>query len=334
MIDKQKRMSKGIFTDKTDDGGHKGARVSKDQGIPRENPLAASISRHVLDENPKTLIPSLSLHRRYEPMDIIELDMPPSICLIGQGVKNVTLGDEYCVYDTGHLLVTSVDLPITGGRVLEASPERPFLSLTLNLDLRLLSELILEAPPSARPSKGLRLGVAVTRLTPQLLGAFLRLLDLLDSPRDIPALAPLVTKEILYRLLMGKNGPQLRQIASMDGDIGGIVKVIGWLKKHFRERLLIGDITARFGISESSLYQHFKSITSLSPIQYQKRLRLVEAKRLILVGGLQVADAAFKVGYGSPSQFSRDYSKLFGLPPGQDLKRFRAQSEGLRSGTA
>jgi AraC-like DNA-binding protein len=285
------------------------------------NPLADAIAAHAISEDMReTAIPGLSVIHRSHPTEPSTNYMPPSLCLIGQGAKCVVLGDSSHIYDDRRYLVTSVDLPVTA-QVIKASPQKPYLGLTLTLDFTLIAGLMLETPPPA--PEPLNLGVTVSELVPPLMDAFVRLLGLLDSPGDIPALSPLILKEIYYRLLVGEQGSRLRQIVSGGNGGSRVFQVINWLKEHFREKFLVNDYASRFGMSPSSLYQHFKSLTALSPIQYQKKLRLIEARRLMLVDGLQIADAAFQVGYESPSQFTREYSRLFGAPPRDDLKFFK-----------
>jgi AraC-like DNA-binding protein len=188
----------------------------------------------------------------------------------------------------------------------------------------MLTELLLELPEPRTRGGGLSLCAAVLEFTDALQDAFARLVGLLAEPRDIPVLAPLCKKEILYRILSGPGGPLLRQAALLDGDLKGMGRAIDWLRRHYAEKLSVAAIAARFGMSESSFHQRFKGLTAYSPIQYQKRLRLLEARRLLLFGGISSADAAYRVGYESPSQFSREYSRLFGAPPREDLKALKA----------
>jgi AraC-like DNA-binding protein len=293
---------------------------SKTPSSPFSNLLAEKIAS-LIKGNPEieTSIPGLKLFSRDYLGEPSTLNFPPSMCLIGQGSKSVLLGDDFYIYDDQHYLLTSVDLPVTA-QVLKATPDKPYLGLTLALDLKLINEIILELPSNNLNSNASRLGVIVSNLDIHLLDAFVRLLDLLTVPNDIPALAPLILREIYYRLLTGEQGLRLRQIVSDDNRFGKIIQVINWLKEHFKEKFLVKNLAAKFGMSPSSFYGHFKAITALSPIQYQKKLRLIEAKRLILVEHLRVADAAFQVGYESPSQFSREYARLFGAPPREYLK--------------
>jgi AraC-like DNA-binding protein len=248
------------------------------------------------------------------------MSFPPSLCLIGQGVKSVLLGEDIHIYDDKHYLVSSVTLPVTA-QILKANPVKPYLGLNLALDYELITEIILEGSiPLTNDNP--KLAVAVGELTPTLLDAFLRLLDLLKTPADIPAISPLILKEIYYRLLTGKEGDVLRPNLQTGSRSSRIVELIDYMKENYKEKIVIDEFASKLGLSKSSLFQHFKALTALTPIQFQKRLRLIEARRLILVERLQVADAAFRVGYESPSQFSREYSRLFGATPREDLKTF------------
>jgi len=266
-----------------------------------------------------TSIKGLSLHRWETPTEPTSYMLAPSICLIGQGRKRLFLGEDVYVYDAKHFLITSVELPVTA-QIIEASQDKPYLGLTMELDLRMISQLMLENDmPSSRPGKD-RLGIAVSEVSTSLLDAFNRLLDLLGTPEDIPALAPLVQQEIFYRLLMSGQGPRLQQITSSGNHGYQIARVIDWLKENFSQPVKIDDLAGKAGLSVSAFHNHFRSITAMSPLQFQKKMRLNEARRLMLAEHLDASRAAFEVGYESPSQFSREYSRLFGAPPMQDIK--------------
>ena len=266
-----------------------------------------------------TSVHGLSLHRWETPTDPTSYMLAPSICLIGQGRKRLFLGEDSYVYDANKFLITSVELPVTA-QILEASREKPYLGLTMELDLRLIAQLILDNDmPSARSSKD-RLGISVGEVSAPLLDAFNRLLDLLEHPNDIPALAPLVQQEIFYRLLMGEQGPRLRQITSAGNHGYQIARAIDWLKENFNKPIKIEELAGKVGLSVSAFHNHFRAMTALSPLQFQKKMRLNEARRLMLAEHLDASRAAFEVGYESPSQFSREYSRLFGAPPMKDIK--------------
>ena len=281
-----------------------------------------------------TAIPGLILARRDEPSQPTSIMYEPRICVIAQGAKRLQLGDDAYVYDAHHFLLTSVDLP-TFVQVIKASPEKPYLGLVLRLDQREISQLMVDSnlpPPRAQQSSR---GMATGEVTLPLLTAFQRLIDLLDEPKDIPILAPIVQREISYRLLVGDQGARLRQMASAGSQSNQIARAIDWLKGNFMRPLRIDDFAARVNMSTSTFRHHFRQVTAMSPLQYQKWLRLSEARRLMLTEHLDAATAAFNVGYESPSQFSREYSRLFGASPLRDIAKLRQMTndEGGRERT-
>jgi AraC-like DNA-binding protein len=269
-----------------------------------------------------TAIPGVSLSRREAPTQPTSYMYEPSLCVIAQGGKRVLLGDDTYVLDAHHFLITSVNLP-TVVQILHASREQPYLSLVLKLDQREMAQLMVDShlpPPPAQPSSR---GMATGAVTVPLLSACHRLLDLLAAPQDIPILAPLIQREILYRLLVGEQGTRLRQIASAGSQSHRIVQAIAWLKRYYTRPLRIEDLAAYVHMSPSTFHQHFRALTAMSPLQYQKWLRLHEARRLMLTERLDAATAAFQVGYESPSQFSREYRRVFGAPPLRDITSMR-----------
>ncbi|EGQ8105655.1 AraC family transcriptional regulator [Vibrio parahaemolyticus] len=250
----------------------------------------------------------------------------PSICLIAQGRKRVLLGEESFIYDANHFLISSVDLPIIAN-IIEASEEQPYLGLIMELDLTEISQLIVDSELAFTQSKEAQKGIAVGELSESLLDAFVRLAELLDEGQNIKILAPIIKREIFYRLLMSEQGTRLHQIVTAGSHSHQIAKAIDWLKNNFVKPLSVGDLASFTGMSKSSFYTHFRSMTSMTPLQFQKKLRLSEARRLMLTENLDAMAATFKVGYESPSQFSREYSRLFGAPPSKDIKSLR---ENLR----
>jgi AraC-like DNA-binding protein len=275
-------------------------------------------------------IPGLSLFRRDEPTGPISGMYEPSICLVAQGAKRVLLGDDTFVYDTRHYLITSVHLP-TVVQIIEANREKPYLGLKLKLDQREMSQLMADSnlpPPRTQQSNR---GMATGEVTLPLLTAFQRLIDLLAEQQDIPILAPVIQREIIYRLLVGDQGERLRQIASAGSQSHQIARAIDWLKGNFTQPLRIDDLAAQASMSTSTFHHHFRSMTALSPLQFQKQLRLQEARRLMLSEHLDAANAAFQVGYESPSQFSREYNRLFGAPPLRDITNLRNMAVGERT---
>ncbi|WP_144400057.1 AraC family transcriptional regulator [Geobacter pickeringii] len=293
--------------------------------------LRKSIARWTDKESRlETAIPSLWLSRLEEPTEPMSGMYEPSICLVAQGAKRVLLGDDTYVYDAQHYLITSVHLP-TVVQVVEASREKPYLGLMLKLDVREIAQLMGDShlpPPRAQQSSR---GMATGRVTLPLLTAFQRLIDLLDDEQDIPILAPIIQREIIYRLLVGDQGGRLREIAATGSQSHQIARAIEWLKGNFSQPLRIDDLAAQARMSSSTFHHHFRSMTALSPLQFQKQLRLQEARRLMLMEHLDAATAAFQVGYESPSQFSREYSRLFGAPPLRDITQLRQMAVGGRA---
>ncbi len=269
-----------------------------------------------------TKVPGLLL-RKYDKLSGPTSYMhDPSICLVAQGAKRVFLSDEEYVYDSNHFLITSVGLPILA-QVIEADKQKPYLGLVLKLDLREIAQLMVDSNFKRACPKQSKRGIAVGKLTAPLLNLFKRLLDLLDEPENIPVIAPLIQREILYRLLISEQGPRLQQLAMTGSHSQAITQAIDWLKGNYTKQLRINDLAARVGMSTSTFHHHFRSLTAMSPLQFQKWIRLHEARRLMLTERQDVTNAAFQVGYESPSQFTREYSRQFGAPPLRDIKRLQ-----------
>ena len=252
----------------------------------------------------------------------------PCVALILQGSKQVVMGSDTFVYDNSHFLIASLQLPAVA-TILEASPERPYLALVLALDLREIATLMLDGQVPAeagraRAEMGDLRAMATGAVTLPLLDAFRRLLDLLEQPGDLAVLGPLVQREIFYRLLVGEQGARLRQIAAVGSQGHQISRAVDALQTRFTEPLRVEELAREVRMSLSTFHHHFKLLTSMSPLQYQKQLRLAEARRLMLAENLDAATAAYRVGYESPSQFSREYSRHFGAPPMRDMAGLRA----------
>lgn len=262
--------------------------------------------------------------------EIVHALQQPSLCVIAQGCKRIWLREEAYDYDASRFAVFSLDLPISG-QVTEASLSQPNLCLRLNLDLAQVAGRLAtnEIAPRARGGPGR--GVYVSASSDTLLDALLRLLRLLDEPDDLPALAPLVEQEILHRLLRSDQGQRLAQMACTDSMAHRVVQAVQWLKNHYLEPLRIADLAQRVHMSPSALHQHFRAVTALSPLQYQKQLRLLEARRLLCGEGQSIARAANRVGYDSPSQFTRDYGRLFGASPLRDRVRLRGKAQHIET---
>ena len=289
--------------------------------------LVDIVSRHVPGDGiHDTAIPGVDLIRSSTPTMPMPVVYEPTLCLIAQGRKRVMLGTTAYVYNPARYLIASVDLPVMGS-VIEASEDAPYLCLALDLDMTALSDLALRhsLPDEIGGAPGA--GIALNDMTPELLDATVRLAALLDSPGDIEALAPLVTREILYRLLVDPRNGIVRQLARADSRLQQIAKAISWLREHYGEACRIEDIADLAGMSRSTFHAHFKSVTSMSPLEFCSQLRLQEARRLMVAEAMDAAGAGFRVGYESPSQFSRDYVRMFGAPPAKDAGRLRKVAE-------
>ena len=285
--------------------------------------LCALIAQHCHERRTATAIPRVGLVRTDTPTLPVGVVYQPMLYIVAQGAKRTLLGDSIVEYAAGQYLVVSVDLPITGS-VTQASPEAPYLALSLELDPAVLADMLLSLPGTAKEAQEAPLpGLAVSPVTPDLLDAAVRLLRLLDRPVDIPMLAPLAEREILYRLLTGAQAPMLRQIALAHSRMAQVGQAIGWIRSHFAEPLRIDDVAQRANMSASTFHRHFKAVTAMSPLQYQKQIRLQEARRLLLAGQTDAASIGFTVGYESPSQFSREYARMYGQPPLRDAVRLR-----------
>lgn len=252
----------------------------------------------------------------------------PSLCIVVQGRKIAQLGEETYTYDPLHYLVVSMTLPIVG-QVIQASPDKPYLCLRINVDTALIGELQqrVESPgPAPIPSDPGARAIYLARTSAPLLDAVLRLVRLLDTPEEAAVLAPLALREIHYRVLVGELGHRLRELCVLDSQAQRIARAIELLKRRFHEPLRIEMLAEAAHMSTSSLHHRFKAVTAMSPLQYQKRLRLQEARRLMLLEDIEAAVAAHRVGYESPSQFTREYRRLFGAPPRQDVEAARFAS--------
>jgi len=270
-----------------------------------------------------TAMPRVSLIRADQPSTPTPAVYEASLCLIAQGSKRVSVGGHSLVYDASHYLLVSVDLPLVG-HVIEASAERPYLCCKIDLDPAKIADLMVTQGGSL-PRTDLP-ALAVYPADPDLVDAACRLVGLLDRPDTIAVLAPLVERELLFRLLTGPHGPMLRHVATAGSHLNQVSRAIAAIRRGFDGRMRIDEIAAEAGMSPSSLHAHFKTITRMTPLEYQKQLRLQEARRLMLAGGANAGTAGFAVGYDSPSQFSREYRRLFGAPPRQDIERLHAQS--------
>lgn len=270
-----------------------------------------------------TAIGPLALYRVSTPTGAIPTVYEPSLCIIAQGQKRLLLGDESYCYDSAQYLLVSVDLPIIG-QITEATPANPYLSICLNLDASLMAEMMVASDRTATVRGNPGRALTVSHTGTELLESVVRLLRLLERPGDIRVLAPLVQREIIYHLLIGEQGDRLCQIATGNSQAQRIARAIQWLKSNYNQPFHIEEVARAAYMSPSGLHHHFKTVTAMSPLQYQKHLRLHEARRLMLNEGVDATSAGYQVGYESPSQFSREYRRLFGAPPVRDISHLRS----------
>src|SRR6266699_3927364 len=284
--------------------------------------LVERIGRAMRQDGSAQPLQGLHLYRHSFPLEQVYSVVEPSLCVVAQGSKEFLLGESRYRYDPLHYLLITVDLPYVG-QVLSASKERPFLSLRLQLAPTLVGEVLVEAGhPSPRDPAEVR-AIAVSPVDGHLLDAMVRVARLLDAPDEARVLLPLITQEIIYRLLRGEQGARLRHLAILGGYSPHIARAIERLRQDFDQPLRIEQLARELGMSVSGLQQHFKAVTALSPLQFQKRLRLLEARRLMLGEDLDAASAAYRVGYHDASHFNREYKSLFGVPPMRDMQRLR-----------
>ncbi|WP_433559628.1 AraC family transcriptional regulator [Pseudonocardia xinjiangensis] len=264
----------------------------------------------------------------------VEQSTPPSpsmsgtvMALIAQGAKRIALGDRVYEYRAGQYLIASVDMPITG-QFTEASPERPAMGFGLVLHPATVAELLLQAAPGdlPPPGGGAPSGMAVNDAPAALVDAVIRLLSLLDQPRDIAVLAPLIKREILWRLITGEQGAVVRQLGLADSSLSHIARAVRWIRDHYAQSFRVEDLAQLSGMSLSAFYRNFQAVTAMSPIQFQKQIRLQEARLLLAMQSSDVSGVGHRVGYDSPSQFSREYRRQFGAPPSQDAARLRGSA--------
>jgi AraC-like DNA-binding protein len=290
--------------------------------------LVERIARAVPEDGTVQPLKGLYLSRVSLPLQPLHGVLKPSLCVIAQGSKEVLLGDSRYRYDPAHYLLASVELP-TISRVLEASKEQPYLSLRLELLPTLVGSVIVEAGHSSPPSPPRHADVRaidVSLLDVNLLDAVVRLVRLLDSPAEVRVLMPLITRELIYWLLAGEQGARLRHLATLGGYTPDIARAVERLRQDFDQPLRIEQIAQELGMSVSGFHHHFKAVTAMSPLQFQKRLRLQEARRLMLGEDLEAALAASRVGYYDASHFNREYKSLFGVPPMRDIQRLREEA--------
>jgi AraC-like DNA-binding protein len=285
--------------------------------------LAHKIAAHVPTEGPfVTAVPGLQLSRRTAPSEFLCSTYEPELVVFAQGEKRITVGGTTHFCDGSNFLLTSVDLPVES-QIIKASRSEPYLALVLKLEMPVVREILSQEEfivPEV--SFGAR-GMAVGKTPIELLSACCRLLDLLDTPQDIPFLGSLMQREIIYRVLRGPLGKHLRAIATLGEQSNRTAKAVAWLKANYEKPLRVEELASVAQMGVSTFHHHFRSLTAMSPLQYQKRLRLHVARLRMMTEGTDAASAAFEVGYESASQFNREYSRFFGQPPMRDIKARR-----------
>ncbi len=292
--------------------------------------LVERITQTIPEDGVIQPLQGLHLARLSTPSEQIHSVLEPSFCVIAQGSKVVFLGDTCYQYDPFNYLLTTLELPRVS-QVLEASRERPYLSLRLELSPTLVGSVLVETGHPMPPGHADVRAIGVSPLDGNLLDAVVRLVRLLDSPAETQLLMPLIMREIIYRLLMGDQGGQLYHLTASGGHTPNIVKAVERLRQDFDQSVRIEDLARELGMSISSFHQHFKSVTALSPLQFQKRLRLQEARRLMLGEDLDATSAAYRVGYNDAAHFNREYKSLFGEPPVRDVQRLREEAGAFSS---
>jgi AraC-like DNA-binding protein len=293
-----------------------------DRAQANREELTQRIAQAIRTDGTIESLKGLHFYRTSSPSECIHSVSVPAFCVIAQGSKEVLLGSERYQYDPMHYLLGTVELPIAS-RILEATQEKPYLGLRLDLDPTLVGSVMVEAGyPSAQRGTSVK-AINVSSLDADLLDAVVRLVRLINSPAEAHVLAPLIKREIIYRLLMGEQGGRLRQIAVLGGYTHHIALAVDRLRKDFNQPLRIENIARELGMSVSGFHHHFKSVTAMSPLQFQKQLRLQEARRLLLGQNLDATTAAYRVGYDDPSHFNREYKRHFGAPPMRDVERLR-----------
>jgi AraC-like DNA-binding protein len=315
----------------------KSANSAEKKLLTSTEEIRAELAKRILrfvgnNEDQATAIPGFAIYRRDHPTGPIFGLYEPSLTLLVQGRKRVILGQEAFACGSSRYLLTSVNVPVIG-QVVEASPERPYLCLFLKLDLGAARQLLIDHDLPAPGRRSSARGIAASSATPELFDAFFRLLAIVDKPNDIPILGPLIHREIVYRLLTGEEGARFREIATSGSQSHRTAQAANWIRSNYARPLRIQELAASVKMGVSTLHHQFRAMTSMSPLQYQKQLRLQEARRLMLTENYDAGTAAMEVGYESTTQFSREYSRLFGQPPMRYVRTLRQLSgaDGLRS---
>ncbi|MDV4156825.1 MULTISPECIES: AraC family transcriptional regulator [Rhizobium] len=279
------------------------------------------LTAHAENRPTETGIPGILMVKGEIPEHKLGAVYEPMVNLILDGSKTLTIAEQDYYYDPASYFVISIDVPATG-MVQQAGPDRPYIGVSLSLDPAKVAALLLDLPPQSY-QEGQSGGYSVCRMTPELLGAWLRMLQLMERPQDIPALAPAYEREILYRVLQGPQGWMLRDIAAPDSALSRMRLAIRWVREHYAEAVEVEKLAALTAMSVSAFHRHFKAVTAMSPIQFQKRIRLLQARQLLISQSGNASSVAYSVGYESVSQFTREYARFFGRPPARDASLMR-----------
>jgi AraC-like DNA-binding protein len=304
---------------------------SHSQAVELRAELARKIAAHIrVDGKVATAVPGLNLYRQSAPTECASAAYEPELIVFVQGEKRINVGGVTHVCDGSTFLLTSIDLPVVS-QVTRASKAEPILAFLLKLEMPVIREILSQEELRVTETGSGARGMAVGKTSVELLGACTRLMDLLDTPRDIPFLGSLMQREIIYRLLSGPLGKHLRAIATLGEQSNRTARAVAWLRANFDKPLRVEELASVAQMGVSTLHHHFRSLTAMSPLQYQKRQRLHAARIRMLTDGMDAASAAFEVGYESASQFNREYRRLFGQPPMRDVKERRLTSAAATS---
>jgi AraC-like DNA-binding protein len=316
--------------------GDKSVKSNQKAAVPKVAVTRTDLAYKIAVQTPavgenSTAIAGLSLYRRTKPTACYRATYEPSFTIFASGRKRINLGGTEYICEASSFVLSSIDVPVES-QLLEASEEAPMLSMFLRLDMPMVGEILSreELPERQRPEQGR--GLAVGKATPGLLAACVRLIELLETPEDIPFLAHLIQREIIYRILRTPQAGRLRAIAT-NGDLGNrTARAIAWLRTNYAKPIRMEELAAVARMGVSTLHHQFRALTAMSPLQYQKQLRLQNARQRMLMDGIDATSVAYEVGYQSASQFSREYSRFFGQPPMRDVKAIRDAS--LEANTA
>jgi len=288
------------------------------------NELIERIKRAVPDDGVTQVLEGLFLAHASSPLGLIHVVVKPCFCVIAQGSKVFLLGDSRYRYDPDHYLIVTLEMPLFS-QILEATPEQPYLSLRMDLTPSFVESVIEDAGQGSLSSNAEVRAMDVSRLDINLQDAVVRLIRLLDTPAEVPVMMPLIKREIVYRLLMGQQGTRLRHLAVQGSIAPYIARAVEWIQEDFDQPLRIEELARKLGMSVSGLHHRFKAVTAMSPLQFQKRLRLQEARRLMLTEDFDAVSAAYQVGYHDPAYFNREYKSLFGIPPIRHVQQLREE---------